>query len=127
MSRVSTVAMTIAHLIDILNGPCYMCVSFEIRSEYTMATSSMLHIRLDDATKAKGTAVLDAIGLSASDAVRILYHRLIADQAFPLEMKVPNAETRAAIAEADAIIAARQARHANADELFSDLEKNSSK
>lgn len=85
----------------------------------------MLHVRLDDATKAKGAAVLNALGLSASDAVRILYHRLIADQAFPLEMKVPNSETRAAMAEADEIIAARRARFSNADDLIADLEKTS--
>lgn len=87
-----------------------------------MASSSMLHVRLDDATKAEGGAVLDAIGLSASDAVRLLYRRLIADQAFPLELKVPNAETRTAMAEAEAIIASRRARFAGADELIADLE-----
>lgn len=92
-----------------------------------MASSSMLHVRLDDETKAKGTAVLDAIGLTASDAVRLLYRRLIADQAFPLELKVPNAETRAAMAEADEIIRERRARFTNADELFADLEKNGGK
>jgi DNA-damage-inducible protein J len=87
-----------------------------------MATSSMLHVRLDDVTKDQGNSVLKALGLSASDAVRILYHRLIADQAFPIEMKIPNAVTRTAMAEADAIIAARSARFASADELIADLE-----
>jgi DNA-damage-inducible protein J len=90
-----------------------------------MASSSMLHVRLDDVTKAKGAAVLNVLGLSASDAVRILYYRLIADQAFPLEMKVPNTETRAAMAETDEILSARRTRFANADELFADLEKTS--
>ena len=42
----------------------------------------MLHVRLDDALKDRGNAVLAAMGFSASDAVRLLYHRLIADQAF---------------------------------------------
>ena len=86
-----------------------------------MASSSMLHVRLDDATKAQGTAVLDAIGLTASDAVRLLYTRLIADQAFPLELKVPNAETRAAMAEAHEILRARTARF-TAEQLIADLE-----
>jgi DNA-damage-inducible protein J len=90
-----------------------------------MAASSMLHVRLDDLTKSKGAAVLNALGLSASDAVRILYHRLIADQAFPLEMKVPNTETRAAMAETDEILTARRTRFANAEQLFADLEKTS--
>lgn len=36
------------------------------------------------------------MGLSVSDAVRILLKRLVNDQAFLLELKVPNAQTRAA-------------------------------
>lgn len=89
-----------------------------------MASSSMLHVRMDDETKAKGAEVLAAIGLSASDAVRLLYRRLAADQAFPLELKVPNAATRAAMAEADAIIDAHGARFADANALFADLDAN---
>jgi DNA-damage-inducible protein J len=85
--------------------------------------SSMLHVRLDEDLKEKGTAALAAIGLSASDAVRILFHRIVADQAFPLELKVPNAETRAAMAEADEIIRSGRFRFSNADELFAELEK----
>lgn len=100
-----------------------MRLSFE-RQGPDMA-SSMLHVRLDDEIKAQGGAVLEAIGLSASDAVRLLYHRLIADQAFPLELKVPNAETRAAFEEAGEILRARRARFASPDELFADLEANS--
>lgn len=84
--------------------------------------SSMLHVRIDEATKAEATAVLDAIGLSASDAVRLLYHRLIADQAFPLELKVPNGETRTAIAEANEMLRARAARFATGSDLIVDLE-----
>ena len=62
-----------------------------------MAQSSMLHIRVDDETKIQATAALAAMGLSMSDAVRIFLKRVVNDQAFPLELKVPNAETRAAI------------------------------
>jgi DNA-damage-inducible protein J len=81
----------------------------------------MLHVRLDDETKEKATAALAAMGLTASDAVRLLFHRIIADQAFPLELKVPNAATRAAMAEADLIIAERRARFSDGDELLADL------
>ena len=86
-----------------------------------MATSSMLHVRLDERIKEHGNAVLAAMGLSAADAVRLLYHRLIADQAFPLELKVPNAETRAAMAEAEAMMAEGKARFANGGELIDSL------
>lgn len=84
--------------------------------------SSMLHVRLDNDLKAKATAALGAMGLTASDAVRLLFHRIAADQAFPLELKVPNAETRAAIAEAQEIIAERRARFADPQAMFAELD-----
>jgi DNA-damage-inducible protein J len=87
------------------------------------ARTSMLHVRVDDDTKEQATAALDAMGLSVSDAVRIFLKRVVADQAFPLELKVPNAVTRAAMAEADEMIAEGKARFKNADQLMADLEK----
>ena len=86
-----------------------------------MPPTSMLHVRLDDRLKERGNAVLGAMGLSAADAVRLLYHRLIADQAFPLELKVPNAETREAMAEAETLLAKRKARFARGEELIDTL------
>ena len=88
-----------------------------------MAQSSMLHIRVDDETKTQATEALAAMGLSMSDAVRIFLKRVVNDQAFPLELKVPNAETRAAMEEARTLMKARQARFESADALFDDLEK----
>jgi DNA-damage-inducible protein J len=87
------------------------------------ARTSMLHVRIDDDTKEQATAALDAMGLSVSDAVRIFLKRVVADQAFPLELKVPNATTRAAMAEADEMIAKGKTRFKNADQLMADLEK----
>ena len=89
-----------------------------------MAQSSMLHIRVDDEVKTQATEALAAMGLSMSDAVRIFLKRVVSDQAFPLELKVPNAETRAAMEEARAMMKARQARFESADALFDELEKN---
>ena len=88
-----------------------------------MAQSSMLHIRVDDETKTQATEALAAMGLSMSDAVRIFLKRVVNDQAFPLELKVPNAETRAAMEEARAMMKARQARFESADALLDELEK----
>jgi DNA-damage-inducible protein J len=89
------------------------------------AKTSMLHVRVDDETKALATEALAAMGLSVSDAVRVLLRRVVADQTFPLELKVPNAATRAAMDEARATMAARTARFATADALLDDLEQNS--
>ena len=88
-----------------------------------MAQSSMLHIRVDDEVKTQATEALAAMGLSMSDAVRIFLKRVVNDQAFPLELKVPNAETRTAMEEARAMMKARQARFESTDALFDELEK----
>ena len=85
--------------------------------------SSMLHIRVDDHTKAQAREALASMGLSLSDAVRLFLHRVVTDQAFPLELKVPNTETRKAMAEAREIISARRARFDSAAGLIDDLEK----
>ena len=87
------------------------------------AQSSMLHIRVDDATKAQATEALAAIALSVSDAVRLLLHRVVVDQAFPLELKAPNVETRAAMAEANQMTRAHRVLFATADKLVTNLEK----
>ena len=87
-----------------------------------MATS-MLHVRMDDELKAKATEALDAIGLSTADAVRLLFHRIVAEQAFPLELKVPNAETLAAMEESRQIMKKGRSRFKNAEEMFASLER----
>lgn len=87
------------------------------------APTSMLHVRMNAEMKQQATAALAAMGLTASQAVRLLFHRIAADQAFPLELKVPNAQTRAAMAEIDEMVEARQARFASADDMFAELEE----
>ncbi len=88
-----------------------------------MTHSTMLHIRVDEETKIQASDALAAMGLTVSDAVRILLKRVVNDQAFPLELKVPNAQTRAAMEEARAIMQARAARFESAEALLDDLEK----
>lgn len=87
-----------------------------------MAHTSMLHIRVDQEVKAQASEALAAMGLSLSDAVRIFLKRVVNDQAFPLELKVPNAETRAAMEESRVIMKAQRARFDSAQALFDDLE-----
>ena len=65
------------------------------------------------------------MGLSMSDAVRLFLCHVVMDQAFLLELKVPNAQTRAAMDESRAMMATRRARFATSDALFADLKKNS--
>ncbi len=92
-----------------------------------MATTTMVHVRVDEQIKAQATETLAAMGLSVSDAVRVLLMRIVAEKQMPFALKVPNSKTRAAMIEADAIAHTRRARFATATELFDDLEKNSRK
>ncbi|MDE0166495.1 MAG: type II toxin-antitoxin system RelB/DinJ family antitoxin [Bryobacterales bacterium] len=87
------------------------------------AQNSMLHVRMDSELKRKATEALAETGLSASDAVRLLFHRIVADQAFPLELKVPNARTQRAMAESEEMMKRGKAHFENPDEMFTELEE----
>lgn len=88
-----------------------------------MATT-MVHVRVDEHLKAQAAETLAAMGLSVSDAVRVFLTRVVAEQQLPFALKAPNAETRAAMAEADEITRTRRVRFGTAAALFDDLEKN---
>jgi len=58
-----------------------------------MTENSVVRARIDEATKVEAAAVLATIGLSLSDAFRLLLKRVVAEKALPFEPLVPNAET----------------------------------
>jgi DNA-damage-inducible protein J len=60
----------------------------------------MIHVRVDERVKARATKALAAMGLSVSDAVRVLLTRVAVEKALPFNVQVPNAATAAAMAEA---------------------------
>jgi DNA-damage-inducible protein J len=64
-----------------------------------MASDTVVRARIDGQVKEKAAKVLADMGLSVSDAIRLLLVRVAAERALPFEIKVPNAETRAAMAE----------------------------
>ena len=61
------------------------------------AMNTVVRARIDEATKAEAAAVLDSMGLSLSDAFRMLLKRIAAEKALPFEPLVPNPETIAAM------------------------------
>lgn len=58
--------------------------------------------RIDTATKERAADALAAMGLSISDAIRMLMLRVADERRLPFEARVPNATTRAAMAELEA-------------------------
>ena len=65
-----------------------------------MAATEMVHVRVEKRVKSQAAKTLAAMGLSISDAVRVLLTRVAAERALPFEVKVPNATTVAAMQEA---------------------------
>ena len=74
--------------------------------------------RIDAVTKARATEALEAMGLSVSDAIRLLMLRVADDRRLPFEIKAPNAVTRQAIAELEA---GKGKRFDSVDALMADL------
>ena len=82
-----------------------------------MAATAFVRARIDETLKDEAAAVLAELGLTVSDVVRMALTRVAKDHALPFELKVPNAETRAAIMKA------RRARFTDAQEMFDALDQ----
>ena len=74
--------------------------------------------RIDTNTKERAAEALEAMGLSISDAIRLLMLRVADERRLPFEVKVPNATTRQAMAELEA---GKGKRFANVEALMTDL------
>lgn len=62
-----------------------------------MAAIDVVRARIDTGLKKEATAVLSAMGLSVSDAIRLMLVRVVSDKALPFDVRIPNAETQAAL------------------------------
>lgn len=76
--------------------------------------------RIDTATKKRATEALDAMGLSVSDAIRLLMIKIADEHRLPFAVKVPNSTTRGAIAELES---GKAQRFNTLNELVNDLTK----
>ena len=83
-----------------------------------MNTPNIVRARIDSDTKASASAALAAMGLSVSDAIRMLLRRVADEKRLPFDVTVPNAESRAAIAELEA---GKGKHFKSAEALFDDL------
>ena len=62
-----------------------------------MATNSVVRARIDEDVKAEAEAVLASIGLTVSDAFRMMMIRIAKEKSLPFEPLIPNDETIAAM------------------------------
>lgn len=65
-----------------------------------MPANAVVRARIDENIKEEATVVLAAMGLTVSDAFRIMLTRVAHDKALPFEPLVPNAVTIEAMKEA---------------------------
>lgn len=67
-----------------------------------MTENSVVRARIDARIKEEAAAVLAAMGLTVSDAFRLMMVRIATEKSLPFEPLIPNAETIAAMKEAHA-------------------------
>jgi DNA-damage-inducible protein J len=84
-------------------------------------TNTYVRARIDAVTKERATDALEAMGLSVSDAIRLLMLRVADEKRLPFAVKVPNATTRRAMAELEA---GKGAKFNKIDELMKNLNED---
>jgi DNA-damage-inducible protein J len=83
-----------------------------------MATDTVVRARIDSRTKDEATAALEAMGLSVSDAIRLLMMRIAEEQRLPFDIKVARPATAKALRELEQ---GNGERFVEAEALFKDL------
>jgi DNA-damage-inducible protein J len=66
-----------------------------------MSQSAVVHARIDQATKVATEKVLDALGITPTEAIRLFYRQIAIRKSFPLELHVPNKLTASVLAKSD--------------------------
>ena len=83
-----------------------------------MRADSVVRARIDRDTKVRATAALNAMGLTVSDAIRLMLLRVADEKRLPFAVQVPNATTVKAMKQLDD---GKGKRFTDAEELFEDI------
>ena len=83
-----------------------------------MSADTVVRARIDSDTKQRAAEALQAMGLSVSDAIRLLLIRVANEERLPFVLKVPSSATRKAM---DELERGKGKRFDSAEELFEDL------
>jgi len=84
-----------------------------------MSTDTVVRARIDSDTKARATEALRAMGLTVSDAIRLLMLRVADEKRLPFTIQVPNRTTVEAMKE---LADGKGRRFDSVEELFRDLD-----
>jgi DNA-damage-inducible protein J len=83
-----------------------------------VAENAVVRARINERVKEEASVVLKAMGLTASDAFRMMMIRIAQEKALPFEPLIPNEQTIEAI---KAVRRGEVSRVASVDELFARL------
>ena len=83
-----------------------------------MSTDTVVRARIDSDTKKRASDALQAMGLSVSDAIRLLLIRVANERRLPFVLQAPNSITQTAM---DELEQGKGKRFDSADELYEDL------
>jgi DNA-damage-inducible protein J len=86
-----------------------------------MTASSVVRARIDESIKQEASIVLASMGLTVSDAIRMMLIRVAREQALPFEPLVPNAATIKAMKYARS---SKTKKHTTVESLMADLNAN---
>jgi DNA-damage-inducible protein J len=67
---------------------------------FSMAANALVTTRINESIKQEAADVLATMGLTVSDAVRLMLTKIAKEKSLPFELWQPNAETIAAMQEA---------------------------
>jgi DNA-damage-inducible protein J len=84
--------------------------------------ADVVRARIESGLKKEATAVLSAMGLSVSDAIRLMLVRVVSDKALPFDVRIPNAETQAALRD---VQQGKTTRFDSVDALMAELDDGS--
>jgi len=82
------------------------------------ALTGMIRARVEPGLKTRAETVLEKLGLSPSDAIRLFYTQITLSRGLPFPVMIPNAATRRALRDADA---GKVTRYGSTAELFEKL------
>ena len=83
-----------------------------------MSANAVVRARIDESVKQEATVVLAAIGLSVSDAMRLMLTRVASEKALPFEPLMPNEVTIQAMRDARR---GKTVKHKSLDALMAEL------
>jgi DNA-damage-inducible protein J len=86
-----------------------------------MSKTAIVHARIEPQTKKKAETVLNRLGMSPTEAIRLFYHQICLHDGIPFEVRIPNKKTR------DVLLKSRRGENIEAfgslEEMFASWKK----